>query len=100
MAMALSLEHQLNKLSKNMFNNTTHKAFHKLYKEQAEKFILSGKSRYNDYKEVDRNEYFAVAIEYFFERPQHFYSNQPQMYMALSKLLRQDPLGNYTYKRK
>lgn len=100
MAMALSLEHQLNHHSKNMFNRHTLATFDKVYKIQAQKYILSGKSIYKDYKEVDRSEYFAVAVEYFFERPSHFYANQPEMYLALSKLLRQDPLGNYKYKRR
>lgn len=97
MALALSLEKQLNESS--IFNFSSNTAFNKLYKSQAEKYIASGKSKYKNYDQVDRSEYFAVAVEYFFERPEHFYVNQPAMYMALSKLLRQDPLGNYIYKR-
>lgn len=99
LAIAFNLEHQLVKYSANMFSKQRVKELNQLYKRQAEKYIASGKSKYNDYKQVDRNEYFAVAVEYFFERPEHFYANQPEMYMALSKLLRQDPLGNFTYKR-
>lgn len=98
MAMCLSLEHELNQESKYMFNRSSFKKFQSLYKAQAEKYILSGKSKYNSYNQVDRSEYFAVAIEYFFERPEHFNANQPEMYAALSKLLRQDPLGMYKYK--
>jgi len=98
MAIALRLEDQLDKVQ--IFNSSSHAAFEKLYKKQAEKYIASGKSSYKNYNQVDRNEYFGVAVEYFFERPEHFYANQPEMYMALSKLLRQDPLGNYTYKKR
>lgn len=98
MAMALDLEHQFG--DHFLFSQHTYKAFHKLYKQEAEKYILSGKSRYESYSKVDRSEYFAVAVEYFFERPEHFNANQPAMYLALSKLLRQDPLGMYTYKEK
>ena len=83
-----------------MFNTHRFRELNQLYKNQAEKYIASGKSTYQDYKQVDRNEYFGVAVEYFFERPEHFYANQPEMYMALSRLLRQDPLGNYTYKKR
>ena len=98
MAMALSLEYQFSKTG--IFNRHTFITFESLYKLQAQKYIQSGKSIYNDYKQVDRDQYFAVAIEYFFERPEHFQANQPEMYLALSKLLRQDSLGMYKYKAK
>jgi Mlc titration factor MtfA (ptsG expression regulator) len=98
MAMALDLEHKFGE--KSLFSQQTYKAFQKIYKQEAEKYILSGKSKYDQYNKVDRTEYFAVAVEYFFERPEHFNANQPAMYLALSKLLRQDPLGMYTYKEK
>lgn len=97
MAMALSLEYQFSQTG--IFNRQTYKTFDKLYKDQAEKYIQSGKSKYKDYNQVDRDLYFAVAVEYFFERPEHFQANQPSMYLALSKLLRQDPLGMYKYKQ-
>ncbi len=97
MAMALSLEYQFSKTG--IFNRQTFNAFNNLYKKQAEKYIQSGKSKYQHYNQIDRDEYFAIAVEYFFERPEHFNANQPEMYLALSKLLRQDPLGIYRYKK-
>lgn len=100
LAMAFTLEHQLNNLSSKMFRFNRYHDLMQLYKSEAEKYIASGKSTYKEYSEVDRNEYFAVAVEYFFERPQHFYANQPAMYTALAKVIRQDPLGMYNYKRK
>lgn len=99
LAVAFKLEQCWNHLSKHMFKSNRHIEFNVLYKREAEKYIASGKSSYNDYSDVDRNEYFGVAVEYFFERPIHFYANQPAMYNALSKMLRQDPLGNSKYKR-
>jgi len=98
MTMALDLEHQFGE--NKLFSETTYKEFNRLYKQEAEKYILSGKSKYDNYNRVDRSEYFAVAVEYFFERPEHFQVNQPAMYQALSKLLRQDALEIYTYKEK
>ena len=98
MAMAMDLEHQFGKNT--LFSESTYKDFNRLYKKEAEKYILSGKSKYDNYNKVDRSEYFAVAVEYFFERPEHFHANQPAMYLALSMLLRQDSLGIYTYKVK
>ncbi|MBC7450689.1 MAG: zinc-dependent peptidase, partial [Cytophagales bacterium] len=97
MAMALSLEYQFSK--KSIFNRSAYLTFDKLYKQQAEKYIQSGKSAYKEYGEVDRNEYFGVAVEYFFEQPEDFYTKLPAMYIALSRLLCQDPLGNFKYKR-
>ena len=98
MAMALSLEYQFSQTG--IFNRQAFNTFDRLYKEQAEKYIQTGKSKYSDYNQVDRDLYFAIAVEYFFERPEHFHTNQPAMYLALSKLLRQDPLGMYRYKKK
>jgi len=100
LSLAFNIEQQLSKYSAKMFNQHRFKELNQLYKNQAEKYIASGKSKYKDYKQVDRSEYFAVAIEYFFERPEHFYANQPEMYIALAKLLRQDSLGMYKFKRK
>jgi Mlc titration factor MtfA (ptsG expression regulator) len=100
LSVAFNFEYQLNKYSARMFNKHRFKELNQLYRIQAEKYILSGKSGYQDYKQIDRNEYFAVAVEYFFERPEHFYSNESEMYLALAKLLRQDTLGIYTFKRK
>ncbi|HSY62784.1 MAG TPA: zinc-dependent peptidase [Cytophaga sp.] len=100
LSVAFNLEKQLNKYSAKMFNAHRFKELNQLYRNQAEKYIASGKSKYQDYKQVDRNEYFAIAVEYFFERPEHFYANQPEMYIALAKLLRQDSLGMYKFKRK
>lgn len=97
---AFNIEQQLNKYSSKMFNKHRLKELNQLYQRQAEKYIASGKSKYQDYKQIDRSEYFAIAVEYFFERPEHFYANQPEMYIALAKLLRQDVLGMYKFQRK
>ena len=100
LAMAFTLEHQLNKLSSKMFRFNPYYDLMQLYKMEAEKYISSGKSTYKEYSEVDRNEYFAVSVEYFFERPEHFYANQPAMYTALAKVLRQDLSGVYAISKK
>jgi MtfA peptidase len=99
LAVTFKLEQGLNNLSKHMFMSNRHFELNQLYKREAEKYISSGKASYDDYSDVDRNEYFGVAVEYFFERPIHFYATQPGMYVALSRLLQQDPLGNFKYKR-
>jgi Mlc titration factor MtfA (ptsG expression regulator) len=40
---------------------------------------------------VDEHEFFAVAVENFFERASKFKSSMPNLYTILSKLLNQDP---------
>jgi MtfA peptidase len=40
-------------------------------------------------------EFFAVAVENFFERPQPFQEAQPQLYSILAKLFQQDPITLY-----
>lgn len=39
----------------------------------------------------DEHEFFAVAVESFFERPHDFRLSNPALYTALSQLLQQDP---------
>ncbi|WP_420582027.1 zinc-dependent peptidase [Reichenbachiella sp.] len=56
--------------------------------------ISSGKSRmFRDYAGTDSDEFFAVAIENFFERPEKFKSLMPNLYGILVLLLKQDPLN-------
>lgn len=43
------------------------------------------------YAFTNKEEFFAVAVENFFERPEQFKSSLPELYFILAKLLRQDP---------
>jgi hypothetical protein len=43
------------------------------------------------YGAQDREEFFAVAVENFFERPLEFYEKHPLTYDTLAALLKQDP---------
>ena len=43
------------------------------------------------YAGTNEAEFFAVAVEYFFERPQEFQTALPELYGTLGGLLRQDP---------
>lgn len=54
--------------------------------------IRSGKSRLlRSYAGTNQPEFFAVAVEYFFERPKDFKQDLPELYATLSAMLRQDP---------
>ncbi len=40
-------------------------------------------------------EFFAVAVENFFERTQQFHTEQPELYRILANLFKQDPIKLY-----
>lgn len=53
--------------------------------------IEKGKSDINPYAITNEAEFFAVASEYFFEKPDQFNTNHPELYDSLSKIFSQDP---------
>lgn len=54
--------------------------------------IRSKKNRLlRDYAGNNLMELFAVSIEEFFERPDHFYRKEPSLYFSFCRLLNQDP---------
>ncbi len=46
---------------------------------------------FRNYGAVNNEEFFAIAVENFFERPVEFKDKHPMTYSTLCKLLRQDP---------
>ncbi|EMR04239.1 Mlc titration factor A [Cesiribacter andamanensis AMV16] len=55
--------------------------------------IGEGQSHFfRQYAALDDEEFFAIAVENFFERPQQFWQELPHLYRTLSLLLNQDPL--------
>lgn len=46
---------------------------------------------FRDYAGSNEEEFFAVAVEYFFEQPMLFLQEQPELYDLMRQLLRQDP---------
>jgi hypothetical protein len=41
---------------------------------------------------ADAHEFFAVALENFFERPEEFQKRKPLLFTVLVKLMRQNPI--------
>lgn len=54
------------------------------------KKMLDGKSDINIYGATNKQEFLAVAGEYFFERPKLLKDKHPQLYEALSKVFQND----------
>ncbi len=52
--------------------------------------IEQGQSNIRDYGATNRAEFFAVASEYFFERPAMLKRKHPKLYKALSEIYQQD----------
>jgi MtfA peptidase len=50
-----------------------------------------GQSFFRDYASMDDHEFFAVAVENFFERPHEFEKNHPELFQVLGALLNQEP---------
>ena len=54
------------------------------------KEMLAGKSDINIYGATNRQEFLAVASEYFFERPKLFKEKHPELYAVLSSVFQND----------
>lgn len=50
-------------------------------------------SAFRKYAQTNRKEFFAVAMEYFFEQPENFMRNFPELYTHLSVALNLNPLN-------
>jgi len=55
--------------------------------------IVKRKSNIGDYASTNRVEFFAVASEYFFERPQMMKDKHPKLFDALSEFYQQDVMA-------
>jgi hypothetical protein len=53
--------------------------------------ILKNESDINPYGATNKAEFFAVAAEYFFERPDLLQEKHPDLYEILTKIFRQEP---------
>lgn len=55
--------------------------------------IEKGKSDINPYAITNEAEFFAVASEYFFEKPAQFKQKHPELYAQMSEMFMQDPVA-------
>ena len=74
------------------FNNN-YDAWNRLvYREQKLKEARI-KETFRQYATSNKHEFFAVAVENFFERPERFRNDLPNLYKRMTQLLKQDPLA-------
>jgi hypothetical protein len=92
MAHALHLENGIRNQEFGFFPRSAWSDFQHLAEEEMHKMRRSQSYLFRAYAKVNFHEFFAVAIENFFERPSFFSEEAPELYKAMAKLLQQDPL--------
>ncbi len=91
-AHALKLENQIYYNGESeFFNPEAWRAYQELVGPEIEKIKNGNSSILRESAGFNEHEFFAVALENFFERPQLFFDYHPKMYGLLVQLLRQDP---------
>lgn len=92
MAHALHLEDRVLNGEVDFLNKEAMKHWFILAGQEIER-INNGQSRmFRDYAGTNQDEFFSVAIENFFERPEQFQEQMPKLYDNLVLLLNQNPL--------
>lgn len=56
-----------------------------------QKIRLNENKVLRDYAGTNLIELFSVSLETFFEQPEYFENNEPELYLSMTKLLKQDP---------
>ena len=62
--------------------------------------IIRNNSDIDDYGATSPEEFFAVAAEYFYEKPHLLKNNHPKLYQALSEIFHQNPVKFLPYMKK
>lgn len=95
-AHALYFEHKLMHAEYEIFNEEAFKRVLEQAEIETEK-IRSGEPHFlRHYAATNNEEFFAVAVENFFERSQQFKQQLPELYGTLVLLFRQDPIKDNT----
>lgn len=91
MAHALRVEDATEDGEYAFINENELKEFYEVSREEFHKLRRGEKSFIRPYAGTDMEEFFAVAVEQFFEQPEQFEAELPEIYYPLSRLLNQDP---------
>jgi len=91
-AHALQLENLIKTNSENNFlDPIAFKEYSVLAKQELEKISSDLSFFFRKAGGINEYEFFAVALENFFERPHEFFSYNPILYATIVRVLRQDP---------
>jgi len=95
MAHALELEYRLRE-DYDIYFGTYFEKWLKMSQDEFEHVNEERESFLRNYAGTNRQEFFAVCVEYFFEESAEFKQRLPQVYYQLCMLLNQDPLASDT----
>ncbi len=91
MAHALWFENRIPNEEHGFLDDTLMARWRELAREEAGR-IQRGQGRlFRNYAATNQEEFFAVAVEYFFEQPRQFHRSMPDLYQVMRDLLGQDP---------
>jgi Mlc titration factor MtfA (ptsG expression regulator) len=91
-AHALWLEHKLVGHQYTVLDPQGIEQFEKYAEKEMANLNANEKHFFRKYAFENIEEFFAVAVENFFERTQQFHQEQPELYRILANLFKQDPL--------
>ncbi|MEQ9299374.1 MAG: zinc-dependent peptidase [Cyclobacteriaceae bacterium] len=95
MAHALHLENRIPNEEFGFLDPAAFKSWREHAHKAMEEIRIGQNQLLRAYASTDVYEFFAVAVEYFFERPKELKHAMPQTYGLLVKLLNQDPIKLY-----
>lgn len=91
-AHALKLENLIKSNGESdFFNPDTYREYNVFARKELEILSTDSPSFFRAAGGINEHEFFAVAVENFFERPHEFFNYNPDLYGAIVRLLRQDP---------
>jgi Mlc titration factor MtfA (ptsG expression regulator) len=91
-AHALWLEHKLVGHSYKVLDGRWIKNFEEYAENEMQNLRENERHFFRSYAFSNMEEFFAVAVENFFERTHQFYQEQPELYGILANLFNQDPM--------
>lgn len=92
MAHALHFENILGSEEFRFLNDVDLEVFDNIAEKEIKRIKTGSSSFFRKYAAANRDEFFAVAVENFFERPRALHEYNPAIYNILKKILNQDML--------
>ena len=91
MSHALKLENAINNGEYGFLSNLLLGKLHRVAIKEIKRIRLGKNTFIRRYAASNQEEFFAVSVEYFFEKPHDFQREVPELYKILTQLLRQNP---------
>lgn len=92
MAHALELENNIPNEEYRFLNDAYFQKWREAGEAELEKIQRGEGKFWRKYAGTDKDEFFAVCVEYFFEKSLEFREQLPELYKIMTRLLQQDPI--------